>query len=195
MPRTGRRPGETRTRETILSAARQRFAEDGYRGATIRGIAADASVDPALVHHYFGTKRGLFAAVLEFPVSPDLVVDVLAGAQTEDLGERIVRTFLDVWDQPQHRERMQILLRTAISDEHAARMIREFIIDALLTPIADRMGATDPELRATLVASQLMGFALLRYLLQIEPLTSASHDQVLAAYAPTVQRYLTGDLP
>lgn len=194
MPRSGRRPGNARTRDHILEAARRRFAEDGYRGATIRGIAADAAVDPALVHHYFGAKRDLFAAVLDIPVSPSFVGEVLAAAPTDELGERILRTFLRVWDQAAHRERLQILLRTAASDEDAARTIREFLVDALLGAVTERLGVEDAGLRATLVASQLIGFAFLRYLLQIEPLASASHERVIAAYAPTVQRYLTGDI-
>lgn len=194
MARTGRRPGASGTRDAILASARRRFAEDGYRGATIRAIAGDAGVDPALVHHYFGTKQELFGTVLDLPASPGDLVDRLAAAEAHEVGRRVIETFLEVWDEPTRRERMKILLRTAMVDETAARMIRGFVVESLLAPVAARLGAGDAPLRATLVASQLVGFAFVRYLLELEPLASASHEQVVAAYAPTLQRYLTGPL-
>lgn len=194
MARTGRRPGESGTRERILVCARRRFAADGFDGATIRAIAADAGVDPALVHHYFGTKRELLGEVLAFPVSPERLRSVLAETPADQLGERIVTTFLEVWDTPEHAERLRILLRTAVADDAVAAMIREFVVGALLAPVAASLGAGDRQLRVTLVASQLVGFAFLRYLLAMEPLASADHAEIVAAYAPTVQRYLTGEL-
>ena len=194
MARTGRRPGASGTREAILAAARRRFADDGYRGATIRAIAGDAEVDPALVHHYFGTKQELFATVLDLPASPADLIERLAAVDPGEVGRRVIETFLEVWDEPARRERMKILLRTAMVDETAARMIREFVIGSLLAPVATRVGAGDAPIRATLVASQLVGFAFVRYLLEIEPLASASTDQIVEAYAPTLQRYLTGSL-
>lgn len=194
MARTGRRPGASGTRDAILASARRRFAEDGYRGATIRAIAGDAGVDPALVHHYFGTKQELFGTVLDLPASPEDLVERLAAAEAHEVGRRVIETFLEVWDEPTRRERMKILLRTAMVDETAARMIRGFVVESLLAPVAARLGAGDAPLRATLVASQLVGFAFVRYLLELEPLASASHEQVVAAYAPTLQRYLTGPL-
>lgn len=194
MRRTGRRPGAPNTREDILIAARQQFAEAGYRGATIRGIAAAAQVDPALIHHYFGTKRDLFVTVLDFPITPDKILEILGQGGRERVGEQLMRTFLAVWDEPEARDRMRIMLRTAVTDEQAARMLREFIVDAILEPIAHDLGADDTALRATLVASQLFGLALARFVIGIEPLASASHDRLVAAYAPTIDRYLTGNI-
>lgn len=193
-PRTGRRPGDSGTRDAILASARRRFADDGYRGATIRAIARDARVDPALVHHFFGTKQDLFAAVVDFPVSPEVVQSALAAATRADIGERIIRTFLLVWDRPEYRERMQILTRSAISDDSSARMFREFIVGTVLGPAIERFESADAELRANLVATQLVGMGFVRYLLRMEPLASASTDHVVAWVGPTVQRYITGKL-
>lgn len=194
MARTGRRPGDSGTREAILLAARQRFADAGYRAASIRSIAARAGVDPALVHHYFGTKRDLFATVLELPIDPDVIVQTVIAGDPGRIGERVVRTFLTVWDDPRARDRMLMLLRSAVTDDHVARMMREFVIDTLFGPVARSCSPDEPELRTTLAASQLLGFAMVRFLLGVEPLASASHDRLVAAYAPTIQRYLTGDL-
>lgn len=120
---------------------------------------------------------------------------MLSDTPDDQLGDRIIRTFLSVWDQPDHRERMQVILHSTTIDDDAARMFREFIIDVLLAPVTGRIGADDPELRVTFIASQQAGFAFLRYLLEIEPLASADPDTVVAAYGPTIQPYLTGDIP
>ncbi|MDP8971234.1 MAG: TetR family transcriptional regulator [Actinomycetota bacterium] len=192
--RTGRRPGDSGAREAILLAARERFAEAGYRGASIRSIAAQARVDPALVHHYFGTKRDLFVTALELPVDPAVIVEILTSGSAEQVGERIVRTFLAIWEHPQARDRMRMLLRSAVTDDQAARMLREFVFDTVLGPVVGTLGSDHPDLRMSLAASQMIGLALLRFVIGVEPLASASHDQIVAAYAPTIQRYLTGDL-
>src|SRR6056297_746569 len=192
--RTGRRPGASGTREAILDAARRRFADAGYRGATIRAIAADAEVDPALVHHYFGTKQELFAAVVEFPVSPSVVVERLEQVSRDEAGAQVMRTYLSVWDLPQYQDRMRILLHGAMADERSAQAMREFVVDVLLEPVVRQLGLSDPRLRALLVATQVIGLSFLRYLVPTEPLASMSSDDVVAAYGPTIQRYLTGDL-
>ncbi len=194
MARTGRRPGDSGTRDAILEAARSRFAEMGYRGASIRTIAGEAQVDPALVHHYFGTKRELFAEVLQFPVRPDLVVAQLAGAPPDELGEVLVRTFLRVWDEPAARDRLRLLLTTAVSDPTAARMLREFLVETVLAPVLTRLGVDAVGWRASLVASQLVGLGLTRFVLGMEPLSTAAPDAVVVVVGPTIQRYLTGPL-
>ncbi|MDX1659933.1 MAG: TetR family transcriptional regulator [Nitriliruptorales bacterium] len=195
MARTGRRPGESTAREDILAAARRRFAEEGFRGATIREIAADAEVDPALVHHYFGPKRELFAAVMAFPVSPEVVVDALAEVTLDTAGEELLRTFLGIWDEPEFHDRMRILIRSAISDEASARMLREFVVESILAPLLVRLGADDVRRRASLVASQLVGLAFIRHLIHLEPVASMPADEVVASIAPTIHRYLTCELP
>ena len=193
--RTGRRVGESRTREAILDAARARFADRGYDGATIRGIASDAGVDPALVHHYFGTKERLFAAVMQLPVAPgEIAAELLLGPDLDDIGDRLVRTLFRFWESREFQEAVVGLIRSAVSNEQAARMLREFVHDAIITRIAERLATPDAELRASLVASQVIGLAIARYIVRVEPIASASVDDLVPAIAPTLQRYLTGDI-
>jgi AcrR family transcriptional regulator len=194
MARTGRRPGVSGTREAILGAARRAFAEHGYQHATIRGVADLAGVDPALVHHYFGTKQELFVAAVQLPVNP---VEQLMAVLDEDPGQagrRMVETFLSVWDHAATQNPLLALIRSAVGDEHAAAMLREFITEEVLGQIAHRLGSADARLRATLVGSQIIGLAMARYIVKVEPLASAPPAQVVAAVGPTLQRYLTGDL-
>ncbi len=193
MARTGRRPGASSTRDDVLEAARARFAADGFRGATIRAIAADAGVDPAMVHHWFGTKQGLFAAVMDLPVQPATIVEALAAVPADQVGVRMIETFLDVWEEPDRRDRLTILVRTAVTNDDAARMIREFLVDALFAPVARRVSPDRHGLRATLAASQMIGFAMIRYVLRIEPMASASPSDIVAAIGPVVQHHLTAD--
>jgi AcrR family transcriptional regulator len=192
--RTGRRAGESGTREAILEAARERFADRGYEGATIRGIAADAGVDPALVHHFFGTKERLFVAAMRFPVVPSQILRRVAGVEPERLGETIVRTVLGVWEAQDTRAQSLALLRSAVTNEQAATMLRGFVTSAILGTIADVVPAEDAEYRAALAASQVLGLGIARFVIAIEPLASAPLEDVVAAVAPTVQRYLTGDV-
>ena len=155
--RTGRRSGESTTREAILETARTRFAKHGYDGATIRGIAADAGVDPALVHHFYGSKARLFVDAMRFPVVPSEVLGRAAEAGRDRLGESILRTVLDLWDAPETREQSIALLRSAVTNERAATMLRGFVTSAILGTIAGLVEDEDAEYRATLVASQILG--------------------------------------
>ncbi|HKQ02017.1 MAG TPA: TetR family transcriptional regulator [Actinomycetes bacterium] len=194
MARTGRRPGVSGTREAILDAARRAFAEHGYQHATIRGVADLAGVDPALVHHYFGTKQALFVAAVQLPVNP---VEQLMAVLAEDpgqAGERMVELFLSIWDHAADQSPLLALVRSAVGDEHAAAMLREFIAEEVLGQIAHRLGSPDAQLRATLVGSQIIGLAMARYIVKVEPLASAPAAQVVGAIGPTLQRYLTGDI-
>ena len=194
MARTGRRPGVSGTREAILDAARRVFAEHGYQHATIRDVARLAGVDPALVHHYFGKKHELFVAAVQLPVNP---VEHLMAVLEEDpgqIGRRLVATFLSVWDHAAEQSPLLALVRSAVGDDRAGALLREFITEEVLGPIAQRLGSPDARLRATLVGSQLMGMAMARYIIKVEPLASAPAAQVVAAMGPTLQRYLTGDL-
>jgi AcrR family transcriptional regulator len=196
MARTGRRPGNQDTREAILAAARQAFAERGYDGASIRQIATGAGVDPALVHHYFGAKDQLFLATMQAPGDPGkLLPQVLAGGP-DGVGERLVRMFLDLWDSPRGTT-AAALMRSALSHDWSARMLREFLTTQILRRVAKGLGLDPAEapLRTSLVASQMAGLAMTRYILKIEPLASAPPETVVAAVGPTIQRYLTGPLP
>jgi AcrR family transcriptional regulator len=194
MPRTGRRPGRSGTREAILEAARGAFARGGYDRATIRDIAAAAGVDPALVHHYFADKEGLFIAAMELPLDPERILAAVTGGDPQRTGERIASLLLLLWDNTETRNPLLALVRSAVSNEEAARMLREFVAAAIFTRVAKELGVPDAPLRASLVASQIIGLAIGRYIVRIEPLASAPRQTLVAAIAPTIQRYLTGDL-
>jgi AcrR family transcriptional regulator len=195
--RAGRPAGSPPNRETILIAARQQFAERGYDGATIRSIAAAAGVDPALVHHYFGSKDRLFLAALRLEVDPSAIVaDVLAGGP-EGLAERLVRRLLDAWESDPDGlgATLSGLIRSALTHEEAARMVREYITRTVLGRIAEALNVPQPRLRAALVGSQVVGLMLARFVIRVEPLASADRELLVACYAPTLERYLTGPLP
>ncbi|MEQ4208955.1 TetR family transcriptional regulator [Actinopolymorpha sp. B17G11] len=194
-----RRPGRWRSgaesRERILTAARSTFARYGYDRATIRQIAAEARVDPAMVHYFFSTKSKLFATAMELPANPaDRVAALLEGG-LDELGPRIIRHFLQVWDDAGSFEPMYALLRSAPTDDQSAGLLREFVQGEILGQVARVIGTDDAPLRAELVGSQLMGIALARYVVRIEPLASASPDTVVAWLGPTLQRYLTDPTP
>ncbi|MET7750022.1 TetR family transcriptional regulator [Micromonospora sp. NPDC005367] len=194
--RTGRRPGNPDTREAILSAARSAFAERGFDAASIRAIAAAAGVDPALVHHYFGSKDQLFLAAMQAPVDPrELLPGVLAGDRA-GIGERLVRTFLGVWDSPAGTAGVG-LLRSAVSNEWTARLLRDFVVTQVLRRVLEQLDVDPAELplRGSLVATQLAGLAMMRYVIRLEPVASADPATLVATVGPTVQRYLTGELP
>ncbi|WP_211355313.1 TetR family transcriptional regulator [Blastococcus colisei] len=193
--RSGRRPGNPDTRDAVLAAAREAFAERGFDGATIRGIASAAGVDPALVHHYFGSKDKLFLAAIEAPANPaELLPEVLAGGR-ENLGENIVRLLVRVWDGPM-RPAALALVRSAVGNEWTAKLLREFLVSQILRRVVGTLGlpTAEREARGALAASQLIGLVMARYVLKVEPLASASPESIVAAIGPTVQRYLTGEV-
>ncbi|MEU5266244.1 TetR family transcriptional regulator [Amycolatopsis sp. NPDC021455] len=188
MARAGRRPGQTETREKILDAARHRFAELGYDGATVRGIAADAGVNAALLHHFFGTKQELFAAAMNLPVNPaSLVTSILAGPRGS-LGERLVRAFLSVWAEPAGRTPFIAMLRAAATNEQVALMMRQFIERTVLAEVARSLDV--PKVRVTGIAAQMIGVALLRYVIKLPPLAQASDEEIVEMLAPVAQYYL-----
>lgn len=192
--RGGRRPGDSGTRDAILAAARESFGSTGFNGTTIRGVARAAGVDPALVHHFFGTKQGLFGSAMELPFDPSRVVADLLTDGTAGLGERVVRTFLAIWDGTPGQGPMLALLRSAVTDERAANSLRAFLTRALLTPLAQATGHDRPELRANLVASQMIGLAVMRYVVRLEPLASAHADELAPALGPALDHYLNAPL-
>jgi AcrR family transcriptional regulator len=188
----GRRPGSADTRGEILDAARTEFADKGYDGASVRGIARAASVDAALVHHYFGSKEQMFVAAMALPVDPsDVLPDVLAG-DPDRLGERFARMFLGLWSDPAFREPMLALLRSATTSERGAQMLREFVGAALLSRVASAVDAPDAPLRVSTAAAQLVGIVLLRYVIGVPTLVAATDEEIIALVAPTLQRYLAG---
>jgi AcrR family transcriptional regulator len=194
--RSGRRPGNQDTRSSILEAARTTFAEKGFDKASIRAIAAGAQVDPALVHHYFGTKEKLFLAALNAPINPaELIPQALQGPP-DQAGERLVRMALSVWDSPAGVAALAVF-RSALSNEWSARLLREFVVTQVLRRAVGEF-VTDPaeaSVRAGLVATQIGGLILMRYVLKVEPMASADPDAVAAAIGPNVQRFLFDPLP
>jgi len=192
VPR-GRRPGGPDTRAAILSSARASFAASGFGGTTIRGVASSAGVDPALVHHYFGSKDDLFLAALEIPVDPrQAMLPVVAGG-VEGAGERLLRVFLDIWDAESSRLPLLAIVR-GVFEPSGQRLLRDGFLRMVLAPLGRELGVDEPERRMVLVASQLVGLVMLRYVLAVEPLASMPADEVVASYAPTLQRYLEGPL-
>lgn len=175
-----------RTRTAILDAARQLFAERGFDATTVRDIADLAGIDPALVIRYFGSKDLLFvrAADLELEIPP------LDRVPEEAIGEALVRHFIDVWEGPSSG--IAVLLRSAGSNEHSAARMREIFatqVRIALAAVGERATAAE---RAALVASQLLGLALCRYVLRLPPLVAMSVDEVVAHVAPVIQRYAIG---
>jgi AcrR family transcriptional regulator len=195
MPRTGRRPGNQDTREAILSSARKAFSEKGFDGASIRSIATGAGVDPALVHHYFGTKDQLFTATLQLPVDVVAVMTGLAADGLDGFGERLVRTILGVWDSPAGSA-AAALVRSAVAHEWTARLMREFLMTQILRRVLGNFDIDPAEAptRANLVASQMIGLLLMRYIIKLEPLAHMDPEDVARLIGPTIQRYLTEPL-
>ncbi len=198
--RAGRRAGESGTSEAILEAARTQFAEHGYRGATIRAIAAKAGVDPALVHHFYGNKEALFAAAMRLPIVPSQVLGaaLAAGREAPALGEHIVRTALTLWESAELRDTFLGLFKSAVTSESAAVMLREFLAESILGTIArvTRISGTPAEVqyRAALVASQMIGLAMARMVLKLPAVADATVDELAASIGPTLERYLTGEV-
>jgi AcrR family transcriptional regulator len=179
----------------VLAAARAAFAERGFDGATIRGIATAAGVDPALVHHYFGSKDKLFLAAIEAPADPgDLLPEVLAGGP-DDLGRNLLRMFLRLWDGPA-RPAGLALIRSAVGNEGMAKLVREFLVAQVLRRVVATLDGPPAErdARASLVGTHLVGLVMTRYVLRLEPIASASAESLVDAIAPTLQHYLTGDV-
>ena len=192
----GRRPGGPDTRGEILAAARTSFADRGFDRTTIRAVAAEAGVDPALVHHYFGTKEDLFILALEIPVDPRTLIPEVFAPGLDGVGERLLRTFLGVWDLPENNQPLRAFIRTAFVADEAAELLRNGIARVVLRAVIPQLEQVgDAEVRATLVASQLAGLIMARYVLRIEPLASLPAESVVAWVAPNIQRYATGPAP
>jgi AcrR family transcriptional regulator len=194
--RSGRRPGNPDTREAILAAARGVFAEKGFDQASIRAIAGGAGVDPALVHHYFGTKDKLFLAAMNAPIDPSVLIPQALDGPAEEAGERLVRLVLSVWDSPAGGAAVA-LIRSAMSNDWTARLMREFVVTQVLRRAVTELSIdkAEADLRTALVATQIAGLAVTRYILKVEPVASAAPETLVAMIGPTVQRYLFGELP
>ena len=192
--RSGRRAGASGSREAILKAARGSFAALGYDRTTIRAIASEAGVDPALVVHFFGSKQQLFVTVMDLPFDPETVLPGILSGPRRTVGERFARFVVGLLEDEEARSVMTGIVRAAASEPQAARMVRELISRRVLVPLARGLGAEDAELRATLVGSQIVGVVMARYVVAVEPLASLEPDRLVAALGPNLQRYLVGSL-
>lgn len=177
------------TRARIIEAARGQFAAHGYQRTTIRAVAAQAGVDPSLVMRYYDSKAGLFTSVSTANLHPP----DLQAVPTRRLGEVLVRHFLDRWEGGLNDDTLAFLLRTAVTDDTVAARLRETFAQVIAQPLAV-LGISDPETRAALAGTQLLGLVLCRYILRIEPVASLPADDVVALIAPNVQRSLTAPL-
>lgn len=171
------------------------FAQYGYRGATMRMIAKEAKVDAALIHHFFASKAGVYAAAIESDFDLQRLIDAVLLCPREEAGRVLVQQFLGVWEDAQRREPILAIVRSAVSHEDAANMLTQHVLEQTLGRIVTSLGVPDPELRATLISSQLIGLAFLRYVLRAEPLASTPAETIVNWLIPTIDRYLTGDTP
>jgi AcrR family transcriptional regulator len=190
----GRRPGAPDTRAAIVDAARPLFAELGLSGTSMRKVAAEAGVDPALVHHYFDSKEDLFLAALAVPFDPRVLLAAVADGGPDGAGERLITTFLSIWDREENRLPLLAIAR-GVLEPGGQRLVKDGFLGIVVVPVVRGLGVDQPERRAALVASQVVGLVLARYVLELEPLASADAATLVPTYAPVFQHYLTGDLP
>ncbi|MFF1683309.1 TetR/AcrR family transcriptional regulator [Streptomyces sp. NPDC058256] len=196
-PRRRGRPSRTQTeaapatRDRILDAAREEFSERGYEKTSVRGIAKAAGVDSALVHHYFGTKEQVFEAAIEVAFAPALAAPAAVDGPLDGVGERLTRFMFGIWENPTTRTPLLAILRSAFNNEVAAAVFRRLLVAQLLRRVAQQLDLPDAELRAELAAAQLVGVAILRYVIKLEPLASADVELIIERVAPVVQGHLT----
>jgi AcrR family transcriptional regulator len=193
--KTGRRPGDVQTRDVIADAARRRFAAHGYAATTVRAVAADAGVDPALVLYFFKSKDGLFAASVRWPFDPAAELPKVIGDDRAGVGARLVRLMLTTWDAEDGRNVVVTQLRAAMAQDTAAAQLRAFLTTEILRPLTTALRVEQPELRGSLVSAQLVGLGLSRHVLALEPLASMDREAVVRLVGPQVQRTLTHKLP
>jgi len=191
---TGRRPGSAGTRGQILDAARIAFGEKGFDGATIRDIAARAGVDPALVHHFYGSKQQLFMAAMQFPLDLSRLVPRVLDGPPEKIGERLASTILGVWESAETQPLIMGMIRSATTDPVAAEMLRELLTQGPLQAMVQAIDRPDAPLRASLVGSQIVGLMMVRYVVGVEPLASADRETVVRTVGAAIQHYLFEDL-
>jgi len=173
------------TRAAILAAARSQFAARGLNGASLRSIAREAGVDASLISHYFGDKSQLLVATMQLPVNPvEKIAGVVAGGP-DGMAERLLRTFLSAWDP--HREVFSTLVRTTLGGGDTEAPMLQLARSVLIAKLLEVLEGGDRELRATLIASHIIGMATLRYVAKLEPLASAPIEEVVAGYAPSMQ--------
>ncbi|SBS75412.1 TetR family transcriptional regulator [uncultured Mycobacterium sp.] len=189
--RRGRRQGEPVSRDDVLRAAKQEFAKHGYEKTTLRAIADAAGVDPSMVLYLFGSKAELFRESMKLVLDPALFTAQLAAGDDDELGSRIVRAYLGIWEQPDTAASMVSMLQSATSNSDAHEAFRDFLHSYVMTAVTEALGGADEaRLRAMLAATSLVGTAMLRYVMAVPPLSALSVDEVVTLVGPTVHRYL-----
>jgi AcrR family transcriptional regulator len=186
----GRRPGSPDTRGEIVEAARTEFAAKGFDRTSMRAVARTAGVDPALVHHYFESKEDLLLAAMGVPFDPRTLLGSVVEGPPEQIGERLVRTVLGEWDDAERQQRLLMVIRTAIASEASSHLLRDGLLRLILDQIASIPGIDEPHRRGNLVASQIVGLLVARYVVGLEPLASMPADEVVDRIGPTIQHYL-----
>jgi AcrR family transcriptional regulator len=193
--RSGRRPGESGTREAILAAARHQFAEHGYARASMRGIAAQAGVDQKLIAHFFGPKQQLFLAAVGLPLNPaEILTGVLQGGEPDSVTERLTTILTHILEEPELFQPVAAVIRASATEPDVREMMREFFPGALLPSLAGLLGPGDPGVRLNLFGSQFAGLILVRDVIGVDPLASTPAHAIAEAVAPTLTRYLLGPL-
>ena len=190
--RPGRRPGGPDTRGEILRAARESFAGKGFTATSIRAVAREAGVDAALVHHYFDSKDELFIESMALPVDPRQVAARVLDGPPDEIGRRIATVFLGIWESPDGQQRMKAIFRSVVSSDEVARMMREGITQMIIQPVSQTLDVPDAHLRVSLAATQLIGVAMARYLVELEPVASTDLATLIDRLAPVLQLHLTG---
>lgn len=190
--RRGRRTGEPVSRDVVLAAAKRRFAEQGYEKTTLRQVATDAHVDPSMVLYLFGSKDELFRESMRLILDADKLVAAIRAGGEVDIGTRMVRTYLEIWERPDTGSSMAMMLSSATSNPHAHEAFRGFMRDYVLNAVSEELGGgPDTRIRAMLAATNLVGTALLRYVMRVGPLAEVTLDEAVTMISPSVQRYLT----
>jgi AcrR family transcriptional regulator len=182
------------TRTAILDAARRQFGGLGFDRTTVRSIAAEAEVDPALVTHFFGSKQRLFLAAMDLPFEPEVAVPRVLRGRRAEIGRRFAELIVATVEDPAARNVVTGIVRSAASEPEAARIVRELIGERVVGVVARELGVADAELRASLAGSQVVGLVMARYVVGVEPIASLPPDRVVELLAPTFQRYLAGSL-
>lgn len=192
------RPGRWRSgaesRQRILESARKLFRERGYEGTTVRAVAANASVDPGMVFYFFDSKQGLFAAAVDMSATVPLAIESVFEGGLDGIGERITRTLIDSLDGSDHSP-LVLLARSAPTHDESAALLREFISHEITDRLAALLDSPDAALRVGMVNVQILGIAVARYIIQIEPIASAGADELVARFGPVLQYCLTDDGP
>jgi AcrR family transcriptional regulator len=188
----GRRPGGPDTRGEILRAARESFADKGFAATSIRAVARQAEVDAALVHHYFDSKEELFVQAMALPLDPRQVAARILDGPREELGRRIVTVFLGVWESDEGQQRMKAMLRSVVTSDDVARLMREGMTSMILQPVSQLLDVPDAMLRVSLIAGHLIGMALTRYVVELEPVADADLNTLVDRMGPAIQSYVSG---